>query len=430
VPEHQPAEREPETTAPAVATRAAEPAALPRTGRFDAATALRLQRAIGNAALGRVLARDPVPELDPNPYDQMIADEARLGQRVGDTMLETLGGHDAILFMSRLRALDETSRHALQTNAAFWTELRRRMSPLAYWAIQVRVAYGPRSPDEVNALSAAIHGRDTAGVRTLLMGYESLRSVPGLSDVISSQFGAREAAELRGLLAEAHTRAESGSHRYDEAHYESGVMTRMVGTRNYELVRTANAVRIVVRIRLSEDPANTRREITDAGVARWERSIAELWNGKFRLRSGGTSLDLVFVPVFVFYDQHAHHNVSVSASGRSDESHWHADDPGQTAAHEFGHMLGNPDEYHLPGATSEIPATMPLDASERQRSSWEGLTGERRPTTTQGYDVHALMGNHYRGTGVLLRYTEDIVRTFNAQLLRPGEAAWTAEAAR
>jgi len=41
-----------------------------------------------------------------------------------------------------------------------------------------------------------------------------------------------------------------------------------------------------------------------------------------------------------------HHTVAVHAgSGGSSEHHWYTSDPGSTAAHELGHMLGLPDEY-------------------------------------------------------------------------------------
>ncbi len=42
----------------------------------------------------------------------------------------------------------------------------------------------------------------------------------------------------------------------------------------------------------------------------------------------------------------AYHVVAVHAgSGGTDESNWYTMDPGNIAAHEFGHMLGLPDEY-------------------------------------------------------------------------------------
>jgi hypothetical protein len=52
-----------------------------------------------------------------------------------------------------------------------------------------------------------------------------------------------------------------------------------------------------------------------------------------------------------------HHIVAVHAgSGSTDESNWYTSDPGSTAAHEFGHMLGLPDEY----AQASCPGRAPV----------------------------------------------------------------------
>jgi hypothetical protein len=52
-----------------------------------------------------------------------------------------------------------------------------------------------------------------------------------------------------------------------------------------------------------------------------------------------------------------HHIVAVHAgSGSRDESNWYTSDPGSTAAHEFGHMLGLPDEY----AQASCPGRAPV----------------------------------------------------------------------
>ena len=357
-----------------------------------------------------------------------MADHAAIGEEVRKRMIDTLSGKDRILFTSRLRALNTSERAALKDNAEFWKDLRKHLSGMAYWMVQLILEYGDRKPTEVNALSAAIHTGDWQGARTLLMGYESLKAVPGLREVISSRFPKEQADDLRAILAETVARAESGSHSYKEAHYKDGVMKRYTGERDYELVRTQNYLRVIVRIRLSEDPANTKTEITDKIVARWEAGIAKVWNRKLRLRSGAKKLDVWFVPVFVYHDDNAHHQVKVGPGGTGTNEHnWHAEDDGKVAAHEFGHMLGNPDEYSLPATAAEIPAALGLTPEELKRTTWEGLTGEKKDKDTEGYDVPLLMGAHYKSTRLHLRYADDIVATFNAKLRLAGEADWVAE---
>ena len=200
------------------------------------------------------------------------------------------------------------------------------------------------------------------------------------------------------------------------------------GTRNYELVRTEHYVRVIVRIHLTEDAKNKAPEITDKVVARWERGIARVWNGKLRLRSGTRTLDVWFIPMFLYGDAPAHHDVTVTVRrrplrraplARGRRRH--------VAAHEFGHMLGNPDEYNLPATAAEIPASFKLTPEEAKRTNWKDVTGETKAKDTDGYDVPALMGSHYKSTRLHLRYAADIAATFNATLKRAGEADWVAE---
>ena len=300
---------------------------------------------------------------------------------------------------------------------------------MALWMVRLRLQYGDKRPTAVSELSAAIHGGDWMRTRTLLFAYESLKEVPGLREVIAARFPQKQADDLRTILAETVTRAESGEGTFKEAHYEKGAMDWFEGTRNYELVRTQKFLRVIVRIRLSEDKANAKSEITDKVVARWEQAIAKLWNGKLRLRSGTQTLDVWFIPMFVYHDTAAHHQVTVTAgNARSDEHNWHADDPGGTAAHEFGHMLGNPDEYNLPATAAEIPASFKLSPEELKRNNWKDLTGETKPVDTAGHDTPALMGSHSKSTRLHLRYMADIAATFNAKLRKPGEADWVPEA--
>jgi hypothetical protein len=399
-----------------------------------------MQRTIGNAAVGRLLARQPKPGdlIDPNApdvddidWDEIAAYQEKLGARLRDELIALLASRDAILFNSRIRALGDAERAALKNDDRWWPELRKHLSGYSYWSVQLRLEFGNDLPPAVRELSTAIFSADWNRARTLLFAYESLKKVPGLREVIIRQFPKAQADDLFAILAESVTRAESGMSHYKEAHYESGVISKFTGDRNYELVRTSRSVRVIVRIGLKEDPANKHHAITDEVVSRWEKGITSHWNGKFRLRSGEKTLDVWFVPVFVFNEAPTHHTVTVTEGGsRSNEGNWYADVGGETAAHEFGHMLGNPDEYNLPATAAEIPAAMGLTAAEQQRSSWKGITGESKKVDTEGYDFEGLMGAHYKNARVVLRYAQDIVASFNAKLKQPGEADWTVEAQR
>jgi hypothetical protein len=432
-----PAPRAPEPAAAALASR---PPALDRPGL------LRLQRGAGNAAIGRLLARQPTtlpPLADPardDPFDiseeewkQIEATAARHhAEHVGDVrqrILDLLDGPDRLQLLSRMRELAPGDRSDLQKDPAFQQAIRKRFRGFALWAIELTLEYGPRRPAEVDAVSAAIHGGEWARTRQLLMAYPTLRTVPGIRQVIAGAFSGRQAEDLAAVLAEgAGDRAQSGVRHSTEVHYEKGVLVQPGGDAIFELVRIGNQLRVIVRIGLQEDPKATTTAIKDADVARWEDGIKRIWNGRFRLRSGAQALDVYFLPIFVFHDPSAHHTVTVvGAKARSAQSTWHATDSGVVAAHEFGHMLGTQDEYGLPGTMAEVPASVTISPDDLRRSSWEGIFGVKRPKDTKGYDVEGLMGQHGKSTAVETRHLWDVLQVFNAQLRRPGEAEWTAE---
>jgi len=107
------------------------------------------------------------------------------------------------------------------------------------------------------------------------MAYPSLRAVEGLREVVGHKLTARQAEDIFAVLAEAGTRAESGRRDYREVHYKAGVLTEFQGTRNYELVRLTTQLRVIVRIKLRNDPANAGNAISDTSVARWERGMGK-----------------------------------------------------------------------------------------------------------------------------------------------------------
>jgi hypothetical protein len=249
----------PERSAPprGTAATAARSAALGRTG--TPAGVLALQRAAGNAAVGRLLARQPAappPTRDDliDPFERTPEERAEIDAAVAQgridlreralAPLETGGG---LGFLGRLRDLQPGQRGILLADTEFWTRVRTRLSGLALWAVQLALQYGRRAPSEVYALHAAVHEGNWLRTRELLMAYPGLKTVEGLRAVVSHRFPAKQAEDIAAVIAEGGTRAEAGAPDYQESHYHAGTVTKYVGTRNYELVRLNTQLRAVRR---------------------------------------------------------------------------------------------------------------------------------------------------------------------------------------
>ena len=193
--------------------------------------------------------------------------------------------------------------------------------------------WGNKAPPEVYQLHIAIHEANWVHTRELIMAYPSLKTVEGLREVVSFRFSADQATDILKVIAEGGTRAETGARDYKEVHYKAGVLKRYTGTSNYELVRLADQLRVIVKIRLKNDPGNTGNAITDKAVDRWEQGIKSHWNHKFRLRSGDKTLAVWFLPIFVYHDDKAHHEVNVKpGDDTSNQGLFYEEDSAETAA--------------------------------------------------------------------------------------------------
>jgi hypothetical protein len=111
---------------------------------------------------------------------------------------------------------------------------------------------------------------------------------------------------------------------------------------------------VVVRIRLVPDASIAPAALT-AAMAVWKNSIETAWSNRFScVRPGERACPLTFEVDWVTAGWH--HSVVVSpGAGNENMGRWFISTAGGTAAHEFGHMLGLPDEYAsaiCPGRTT------------------------------------------------------------------------------
>lgn len=112
----------------------------------------------------------------------------------------------------------------------------------------------------------------------------------------------------------------------------------------YRIYFYENRLLIRVGVHLVAAPGVTGMQLAKVQPA-WEKEIERVWSNRFALVTGNGSYPIV-VDV-VFKGASLRHDVIVLPGGgrRSDELTWHVMDTPQTAAHEFGHMLGLYDEY-------------------------------------------------------------------------------------
>ena len=102
--------------------------------------------------------------------------------------------------------------------------------------------------------------------------------------------------------------------------------------------------RITVRIQLNPDAG-----ITNATIAAlqntWRNGIRNRWNNRFRCHANNGQVLPLLVDV-QWVNNNPHHSVRVrTGPAGTNMGTWDTADSGAVAAHEFGHMLGNPDEY-------------------------------------------------------------------------------------
>lgn len=412
-----------------------------RMFRHFAARPPRLARQRTGGAAGETDLIDPDALLE-NPYESEIqaAEFARATiSVVKDPILAALRRYDSIEFLRRLRDLDARDRGLLLEDRLFLDAIHAYLRGTAYWIVLLLLRYGPtsRRPAHVRQLYLAVSDRDWRRVRDLLRAFPDLRNpdrVPGVRPMLSEVLaGTRERAGMLALFDEAETGSTEASGTYREVHYEQPegggdyALERFTGTTRYTLTRSTSEARAIVRIHLVHKDRPTETWYPDDERAnQWRRAIEDNWNNRFVIINGVTRLRVVYVPVFTA--EAPHHVVRVDTGAdyaRSNEHEWWGQANGLSVAHEFGHMLGNVDEYRLPGGIAEIGSAHGLSVQEELRSSVEGIEAIERPRRVGGYTLSGIMGS--KVGGALARHVAPLVLEFNAHLLQPGEPRFRLE---
>jgi hypothetical protein len=136
-------------------------------------------------------------------------------------------------------------------------------------------------------------------------------------------------------------------------------------------------VHIVLRLRLVPDAGVTAQNIA-AVQALWEPAIENAWSQQFTLmltEAEACPCSEYRVDVDVqWVTTGEHHAVTVRAGqGRANMTTWFVASTGGTAAHEAGHMFGNPDEY----ADTNCPSRVVTSDGSIMQTSQQGTVRQR-----------------------------------------------------
>ena len=206
--------------------------------------------------------------------------------------------------------------------------------------------------------------------------------------------------------------------KHDETHYElkdekdptKGYKLKDFGVHaKYDIDYSRTELRIRVGIKFHGEKPDNRH------LAIWRNGIQNKWNGAFHIENG-KRLAIVFEPQFNWAV--THHSVELHKPPvvREDSGNWYAGPnastaagaqdttDGDTAAHEFGHLIGMDDEYNLTAA---------------DYTRYTGAAPPAGPMPASGYDTTSVMGT--AGTGpVEGRHVRPFVDWLNRNRL-PGE---------
>ena len=279
-----------------------------------------------------------------------------------------------------------------------------------------------QSPGTVEAVR--IHIRDVNDADLAV-----LNAHPMTMDVINEVFAAGKDPILRALAGEIST-ADKDVHNSEVlmSGPTSGPFTAGTfgGDQRYSMIYERSRLLVDVGIALTPAAGDARAaSLLPSAIATWSGNINAAWNGKFRITNGQRTIPIQFRPSL---GSSGPNPVTVHSGAwvwpNLNARNWFVPDPlvpSQMAAvsaapvHEFGHLIGNLDEYMVGSAhyLSVVGRTPVGDPNARAETDTAG--------TTRYTNTVSIMGT---GTAILQRHVQGIVTLVNANL-RPGEPAFS-----
>lgn len=339
---------------------------------------------------------------------QRIALLAALGDTVGNQIDQLLAGTPTLpALKTMISAATEAQRQEIMANIGLMGRISGAFGRHEYLQVQILLLYGNEAtyPGPVTALVAALSGTPTlATVRTpignladadLVMVKTVVREYmrPSLSE---ADFGTLLLMLDQGLIAE-----ETINQDWNET-LQVGDMTDpavvfapqvFTGNQGFDIGYYRDRVQVTCRIQFSTPTLDfTAKAALPGLMTQWETMIEAAWDNKFSLRNAARNLP---IRINMVYNSGApHHRVNVGSDVNVawpgyNTANWYyqANNYNHALAplHEFGHMLGNPDEYDLsPIDFTTTVGTAPTAANSTAVADSAGNTRVTHLTSLMG----------------------------------------------
>jgi hypothetical protein len=308
------------------------------------------------------------------------------GNDIEDNIYDTLSGQD------------EAIRNDVKNSTIIINYLRSNLHPMGYWKVQLLLKYGTEEsfPGLVRTVFNLLLGPNVTELRREIgnmtqADIDALKVEVGLYDALRTVLSEADSSFIIRMLEQGLLAEQTGVSWDMSETLLVGDPTAAFTERKFEwstgfdVAYYRDRLQVTVRINLrpTDDTARTQMATVQST---WESNIETAWKN-FNLTNGAANLPLRFDCVFTA--SNPHHEVDVHPGIPSgwpgvDMTNWYT---GRLVSpnHEFGHMLGNPDEYFVSQAhytaitgedpTAAAPGTVVSETDTAGKTRYANQTG-------------------------------------------------------
>lgn len=297
-----------------------------------------------------------------------------LGGSLGDELDRALrSAAPAAGLATAIGAASASARQSAERNVALLERISASLGTFELWRVQLLLRFGTAAALPAAAtrlLTSLAGGPAIAAVRLAMRALTdaeltAAKTLPGIRPMLMALLPtpADQVIALRmldqGMLDEETGLGGPWSETLQVANAAGvNVPTVFPATSGYDLEYQRTGLICTVRINVTGAGAAVTANLPRSKQI-WESNIERAWNRQYKLSNANHDIPLIFNVNFT--SSSAHHNVAAHAGvpvwPGLNMLNWFVDDPATNAAnreyvnnaaiHEFGHMIGNPDEYQL-----------------------------------------------------------------------------------